>query len=477
MSNPFRAVALFTVPALIGVASLAGCGSSGGGKAVQLVLEAVGEVGAFPFLEHPDTDLRGVVSASPGGGEWQGDARGAFGGVQGTTRCDKASLIKQITEDPEKARAWAAVKEIDEGRIGEYINKLTETYLEFDTLVKNHDYRDGEAAEYMSVLQKGVLVLVDEYASPAVKCNCGNPLEEPDREVDLKAASYTGTRWKSFAATEVTVIKPRTKEQGPVKQLPLVDPFQGDKAFDRSVGSDGSKDTKTFRWDPPKTRPTTGAGVSPATGGTSGSSGGQSKPSSPPAGSPSSGSSAAGSSADRSEEPSGRVSAQGVPSSESPTGASAGASTGASTGTGGPSQSRKPGSATPGTGRPTPSRTKAPVPAPTTSRPIAPQPTTPKPVTPTATKPVAPASPKPVTPTAVKPVTPTAVHPATPTAAKPTAATGVHPVTPTAAKPAVPTAPKPAVPTAAKPDAPTHHPPATGQQPPPATHAPAPHPS
>ncbi|MFC5144567.1 DUF6777 domain-containing protein [Streptomyces aureoversilis] len=540
MSNPFRerrresarprtrralsrrrriqAVALFTVPVLIGGASLAGCGASGKKKAVKLVLEAVGEAGAFPFTEHPDTDLRNVVSASPGGGEWQGDARGAFGGVQGTTRCDKASLIKQITEDPDKARAWAAVKKIDERSIGEYINKLTESYLEFDTLVKNHDFRDGQAAEYLSVLQKGVLVLVDDYTAPAVKCNCGNPLAEPDRGVDVKDASYSGTRWKSFSSTEVTVIKARTKEQGPVKQLPLVDPFQGDKAFDRSVGSDGSKDSKPFRWDPPKTRPT------PGTGGTSGPSGGQGKPSSPSAGSPGAGSSGPGSSGAGSEDPSGGSSARGVPGSGSPSGASAG------TGTGGPSQSRKPGSAVPGTGRPTPSRTKPPLTTP--SRAVVP-PTTSKPVTPTASRPVVPASPKPVTPTAVKPVTPTAARPVTPTAVKPVTPTGVRPVTPTAARPATPTAVKPVTPTAArpvaptaakpvtptaakpvtptaarpvtptaakpvaptaarpaaptaakpvpptaaKPEAPTHHPPATKPKPPPATHAPAPQPS
>ncbi|MEW2028913.1 DUF6777 domain-containing protein [Streptomyces roseifaciens] len=520
-----QAVALFTVPVLIGGASLAGCGASGKKKAVKLVLEAVGEAGAFPFTEHPDTDLRNVVSASPGGGEWQGDERGAFGGVQGTTRCDKASLIKQITEDPDKARAWAAVKNIDERSIGEYINKLTETYLEFDTLVKNHDFRDGEAAEYLSVLQKGVLVLVDDYTAPAVKCNCGNPLAEPDRGVDTKDASYSGTRWKSFSPTEVTVIKARTKEQGPVKQLPLVDPFQGDKAFDRSVGSDGSKDSRHFRWDPPKTRPTPGAG------GPSGSSG-QGKPGSPSAGSPGAGSSGSGSSGTGSQDPSGSSSAQGGPGSESPSGASGG------TGTGGSSQSRKPGTTAPGTGRPTPSRTKPPVSTPsravippTTSRPVtptatrtvvpaSPKPVTPtgakpvtptaarpvtptavKPVTPTAARPVTPTAVKPVTPTAVKPVTPTAVKPVTPTAAKPVTPTAARPVTPTAAKPVTPTAAKPVAPTAAKPvaptaakpppptavkpEAPTHHPPATNPKPPPATnpkpppatHAPAPQPT
>ncbi|WP_367139106.1 MULTISPECIES: DUF6777 domain-containing protein [Streptomyces] len=433
-----RAVALLTAPALIGGAALAGCGSSGG-KSVQLVLEAVGESGAFPFVEHPDTDLRGVSSATRGGGQRAGDARGAFGGVQGATRCDKASLIKQLTEDPEKARAWAAVKNIDEGRIGEYINGLTETSLEFDTLVKNHDFRDGEASEYLSVLQKGVLVLVDNYTAPAVKCNCGNPLMEPDSNVDTKAASYTGTRWETFTATEVTVIKSRTREQGPVKQIPLVDPFQGDKAFDRGVGSDGSKDSKPFHWDPPKSPPgspgSSGSSGSSGSAGTgsSGPSGGEpsSKPpkdksSEPPtgssgssssgSGSSGSGSSGPGSSSSGSGQPSGRSSAQGVrPSTAPPMSPRPGVSF----------QKPSHGSTAPGTPHTTPPRASTQAPKPTASRPVAPpvteKPATQKPVTerPVTEKPVTEKPVKPVTPTGAKPVPPTEGHPVAPTAAKP----------------------------------------------------------
>ncbi|MFF7025179.1 DUF6777 domain-containing protein [Streptomyces klenkii] len=464
-----RVVALLTAPALIGGAALAGCGSSGG-KSVQLVLEAVGESGAFPFVEHPDTDLRGVSSATRGGGQRAGDARGAFGGVQGATRCDKASLIKQLTEDPEKARAWAAVKNIDEGRIGEYINGLTETSLEFDTLVKNHDFRDGEASEYLSVLQKGVLVLVDDYTAPAVKCNCGNPLMEPDSNVDTKAASYTGTRWETFTDTEVTVIKSRTKEQGPVKQIPLVDPFQGDKAFDRGVGSDGSKDSKPFHWDPPKSPP--GSPGSPGSSGSSGSAGsgssgpsggessskppkdkssepssGSSGSSSSGSGSSGSGSSGPGSSSSGSGRPSDRSSAQGVrPSTAPPMSPRPGVS----------SQKPSHGSTTPGTPHTIPPRASTQAPKPTASRPVAP-PVTEKPATekPATQKPVTerPVTEKPVT---EKPVTEKPVKPVTPTGAKPVPPTEGHPVAPTAAKP------KPPPPDTHAPPPPAEPPKATG---------------
>ncbi|CAM5318292.1 hypothetical protein SABIM44S_00302 [Streptomyces abikoensis] len=464
-----RLVALLTLPALIGGASLAGCGS-GGKKSLQLVLEAVGEAGAFPFAEHPDTDLRGVRTAVRGGGERAGDARGTFGGVQGATRCDKASLIKQLTDDPEKARAWAGVKNIDENRIGDYINGLTETSLESDTLVKNHDFRDGEASEYLSVLQKGVLVLVDDYTGPAVKCNCGNPLQEPDTAVDTKAASYTGTRWETFAAAEVIVIKARTKEQGPVKQIPLVDPFQGDKAFDRGVGSDGSKDSKPFHWDPPKTAPgtpgapgTTGTPGSPGSSrGSAGSQGSAGSPGSedkaspsrlpkeksgePSAGSSGSGASGPGSSSSGSGEPSGRFSAQGRPTAEPSKPTAPGTS------------SRKPthGGTTPGAARTTPPR-----PGPATTRPVAP-PVSPKPVTPTSLKPETPG--KPVGPTTHKPAVPTAEKPEKPERPEkpvaPTAGKPEKPVVPTAGKPEKPAAPpvekpeKPAAPPAEKPERP-----------------------
>ncbi|MFF7729087.1 DUF6777 domain-containing protein [Streptomyces sp. NPDC008001] len=462
------------MPALIAGASLAGCGSSGK-KSVQLVLEAVGEAGAFPFTDHPDTDLRGVTAAARGGGARAGDARGAFGGIQGRTRCDKASLIKQLTDDPDKARAWAAVKDIDEGRIGEYINGLTETALEYDTLVRNHDFRDGEASEYLSVLQKGVLVLVDDYTSPAVKCNCGNPLLEPDSDVDVKAASYTGTRWETFTATEVTVIKARTKEQGPVKQIPLVDPFQGDKAFDRGVGSDGSKDSKVFHWDPPKT-PQSSPGAAESSGsrgsqgpGRGGTSSGSSsdKSSSPPddssgPGSSGPGSSGPGSSAPGSSgsgDPSGGVSAQGVPPVTKPPAAT------------GPSRSSKPKEPSSGSSHTTPPRTTTPhATAPATTKPAAP-PTTHKPVVPPSThEPVAPtATHKPVASTAERPVAPTAEKPVAPTAGRPVAPTE-KPVAPTAAKPDPPPPPKthaPPPPATHAPPPPTHeHPPATHEHPP-----------
>ncbi|ARZ66264.1 hypothetical protein SMD11_0598 [Streptomyces albireticuli] len=247
-----RTVSLLTVTALLGGVGVAGCTNKQKRQAVELVLEAAGVIGVDPFLEHPDIDLRNVNSPSHGGGTMAVDARGTFGGTRGSTRCDKALLIKGITQDPARARAWAGVRNLDPSRIPAYINSLTEVNLEYDTLVKNHNYQgDGRIRGYLSVLQKGVVVLNDPLTGPAVKCTCGNPLTGPDRTVDLKAVTYKGERWETFTSVEITVIAPRPKEKGPVKELQLVDPFESGKAFDRAVGSDGKRDSKEFAWEPP----------------------------------------------------------------------------------------------------------------------------------------------------------------------------------------------------------------------------------
>ncbi|MEU7107186.1 DUF6777 domain-containing protein [Streptomyces sp. NPDC046215] len=247
-----RLVALLTVSVLLGGAALAGCSSAQKKKAVELMLEAAGVIAANPFMKAPDTDLQGVNSATRGGGEQAADARGAFGGTRSTTQCDKAFLIKELARDAVKARAWSRDRGIDENRITAHIDSLTSVILLHDTLVKNHNYQgEGRSLAYLSVLQAGVAVLVDAYGRPAVKCNCGNPLRQPETQVDLQASTYKGTRWETFQKTEVTVIKAVPESKGPMKEIPLVDPFQSDKAFNRGVGTDGKQDSPAFTWEPP----------------------------------------------------------------------------------------------------------------------------------------------------------------------------------------------------------------------------------
>ncbi|MER5783151.1 DUF6777 domain-containing protein [Streptomyces mobaraensis] len=286
-----RAVAVLAVPALVIGPALAACssdGSGGGDRKKTIALEAVGQTGDAPFVSDPHSDVQGV-SSTDGGGTVVGDAPGAFGGTRQISRCDKAQLLKDLAGDPVKAKAWAEARGIAEAEIQEHVTGLTPAVLMHDTLVTNHDYDgDGRTRAYPAVLQAGVAVLVDAYGKPAVKCNCGNPLREPDSSVNVRDAAFDGRRWEGFAVATVTVILPRPADKGPLKALPLVDTDRKDRMFHREVGDDGSHDSA------PAPRPPTPSGApgspgSPGTGTGSPSPGGSGPSSGPSA--PSSGSS------------------------------------------------------------------------------------------------------------------------------------------------------------------------------------------
>ncbi|MEU4212332.1 DUF6777 domain-containing protein [Streptomyces sp. NPDC026206] len=239
-------VALLAVSALLGGTGAAGCSKASKKMVAEIALEAAGVIAPGAFMPAPGADLQGV-KAVPRSGDQAAGKRGTLGGTPGRTRCDKAKLIAELTRDPVKGAAWAKVREIPFEKVEEYIKGLSEGSLLQDTLVKNHNYQgDGKTVAYLSVLQVGTTVLVDAYNNPSVKCNCGNPLLQPEKNVDREASTYTGPHWESFQNSQVTVITPRPLEEGPMKNLPLVDAYQPDKGFDRPVGSDGSHDSGTF---------------------------------------------------------------------------------------------------------------------------------------------------------------------------------------------------------------------------------------
>ncbi|GHF59039.1 hypothetical protein GCM10010218_45550 [Streptomyces mashuensis] len=338
MQRTRRIVALAAVPALILGAALTGCSSSGssGSQGTPVALEAAGVVADSPFLKAPDADLKDVTGVATTNGTTAGDARGAFGGTRQATQCDKAKLVRELTADRVKAMAWAEARGIPFDQVSTHINGLTSVILLHDTLVKNHNYQGGgKTVAYHSVLQAGIAVLVDAYGQPAVKCNCGNPLGTPD-DIDRAQASYRGSRWSGFAVVQVTVVVPRPEKEGPMKKIPLVDPYRTDKGFDRGVGSTGSDDSPAYPVPPQAPRPSASPG-SPS-GGPSGSASGPASGSGSPPG-PGDGS-----------------------SSGTPTGPSSGGSAGASGGpSGGPSAGSPSGPGTGGASRP-PSR-KPPAPS------------------------------------------------------------------------------------------------------------------
>ncbi|WP_156722476.1 DUF6777 domain-containing protein [Streptomyces apocyni] len=236
------------------------------GDGTGVRLEATGDSGPGPFVSVPDTDTDGVSSTQLGGGSRAGDSPGTFGRTGRPDQCDKQRLLKGLDSDPQLADTWARLRGIDPADIRPHIDGLTPVVLVRDTVVRNHSYLGkGKTSTYLSVLQAGVAILVDAYARPAVKCNCGNPLQPTTKKVDHRA-SYEGTPWKEFAKDRVATVEPRPEEQGPVEELTLVDPHKPTEAVDRPVGTDGEEDsTPTTIAPPTEKRPQEAPSTKPGT--------------------------------------------------------------------------------------------------------------------------------------------------------------------------------------------------------------------
>ncbi|MFI9202455.1 DUF6777 domain-containing protein [Streptomyces sp. NPDC053048] len=433
-----RVVALVVATGLLGGVGAVGCGKGKSAKvATDIALEAAGVIAEGAFMKSPGVDLPDVRPVAQAGDRTKGDARGAFGGTRNRARCDKAQLLAELARDQIKARAWAEARGIVYERLREHIESLTSVVLIRDTLVKNHNYKgDGKITEYLSVLQAGVAVLVDEYGQPAVKCNCGNPLKDPGN-IDRKASTYKGERWAGFVEVNVTIVVPRDKDDGPLRKITLADPQQPDKGFERAVGTDGTQDSATV----PLPTPSPSA---PPSG----------VPSGAPTGTPSGNPSGSGSRPPTSV-PSGTPSAGGSGSSRPPTGVP---------------------STPPRTGTP-PRTATPPLPPPSTAKPVTPTRSAQQvPVTPTRLAPPEKTVAPPVRTTAAAPEK-TVAPPVRTTAAAPPPKTAAPPVRTTAAAPASPprekpVAPAPASPPKEKPVAPADPPPARTAAPPARTAAP-----
>ncbi len=243
--------ALVVVAGLLAGGGAVGCSSPAGRTAAKVALEAAGVIAASPFAQDANADLKGVKAVTGA------RSRGAFGGTPGTTRCDKAKLIGQITADRVKAEAWAKIRGVAVDRIADHIKGLIEEIVPEDTLVKNHNYQgDGKTVAYPSVLQAGTAILRQrDDESPAVKCNCGNPLLQPDKNIDREKSTYVGQRWESFQVTQITVIVVRDADEGPRKKVQYVDVRHPDRGFDRPTGTDGSADSTPYPVPPPKAPP------------------------------------------------------------------------------------------------------------------------------------------------------------------------------------------------------------------------------
>ena len=234
----------------------------------QVVLEPVSSVRPDGFTDNLDLEdiggnvgdtLAGIpalgqdVVASLASLSTAGTEAGLYGGSQDTQTCDVAKLVTFLTADENaaKAGAWADTLGIDVGDISDYVSGLTAVRLRFDTRVTNHGFRDGEANAFQSVLQAGTAVLVDDQGIPRVKCNCGNPLGEPEplgsglsesdqtQALDIQqVAENPQDAWPGLDPANVVSVTPGDK----VTVFILVSP-EG-RLFKRPVGSAGDADER-----------------------------------------------------------------------------------------------------------------------------------------------------------------------------------------------------------------------------------------
>ncbi len=206
--------ALLVVLLIVGVLVLTGDDEASAG---EIFLDPAGEVGRDPFTQTvsasgQDSGITGTATGGGSGGDDStievvsqvGSQPGLYGGTQNQSTCDREQLISFLTENQDKARAWAGVQGISVGDIPDFIRSLTPMRLRFDTRVTNHGFRNGRATPYQTVLQAGTAVLVDARGIPRARCACGNPLLEP--RATSSAPTFTGTRWTGFSPTNITRI-------------------------------------------------------------------------------------------------------------------------------------------------------------------------------------------------------------------------------------------------------------------------------
>ncbi|KAF5998991.1 hypothetical protein BOG92_051700 [Streptomyces sp. WAC00263] len=184
----------------------------------------------------------------PGTAPGTGPGTGVWGGTTKPGTCAVAKLKKFLTDPKNSAKAqeWARVLHISTDQIPGYIDQLTPVVLRHDTLVTNHDYKNGKAVSYAALLQAGIAILVDQQGLPAVKCSCGNPLlpfEGKASKTDVRFKNGND-QWADYRQGRVVMVEPPPGAQE-IHKLQLVDVRNPDRGIARPVGSDGSQD-KSF---------------------------------------------------------------------------------------------------------------------------------------------------------------------------------------------------------------------------------------
>ncbi|WP_030316442.1 PASTA domain-containing protein [Streptomyces sp. NRRL B-3229] len=245
-------IAVLTVFAVL----LSGCGKGNPLTVVKAV--AAGAPSLAPFFDESSglgKDAGTVRSQPVRGSLQQGDTPGLYGGSKQPTICDVAALERFLTDpgNHDKAQAWADVLNIRTDGIPEYLDRLTPVLLRHDTLVQNHDYKQGKAVPYDSLLQAGIAILVDEQGIPAVKCSCGNPLRPFKGDTSRISVRFEdgNKKWAGYERKSVVAVRPAPRK---LARIALIDVHEPARGIDRPVGTTGERDA-TFDAGEPRVVP------------------------------------------------------------------------------------------------------------------------------------------------------------------------------------------------------------------------------
>ncbi len=233
-----------------------------GGDDDEVLLEAVDDPGPDPFMasaapppdEHmlafaeqgapPPTDAEAAALRTDpaealvqrdGHLAIEGSTPGLYGGTNQAGSCDPDQIAAFLADNPTHATAWAEVHGIDPAEIPTYLDTLTPMNLGADTRVLNHGFAGGSATPREAVLQRGTSVLVDAHGVPRVKCECGNPLREPNVRTE---ETYAGERWQNFREDIVIVVERAPRE---IRTFELTDVRDG-RRFERPAFTRGEAD-------------------------------------------------------------------------------------------------------------------------------------------------------------------------------------------------------------------------------------------
>ncbi|MFJ6793058.1 DUF6777 domain-containing protein [Streptomyces sp. NPDC091268] len=170
--------------------------------------------------------IRTVNAATPG----------LYGGTHRLGSCDVEQQVRALTDDDDKARAFAEASNIEQGKLPDFLRALTPVVLRADTRVTNHGFISGRANSFQSVLQAGTAVLVDDHGMPRVRCACGNPLLAP--RAAKGAPVQKGEAWSGYHPNQVVVIEPTIQV---VDTLVIVN-VADNTWIERKSGDDGAQD-------------------------------------------------------------------------------------------------------------------------------------------------------------------------------------------------------------------------------------------